>query len=113
MKIDFSQTIKVLDSTKAIQTIDPAYEGDPRSINPPPPTVDLTLQTVAIESVLGQKIDGQSTEDKVRAFGLAQRIIKNKTVDLEVEEIVMLKKCIGGYYSALIVGQSLPMLEGK
>jgi len=112
MKVKFDQTLMVLNGTKPIKGIDPYYVGDPK--NPAAPLVDMTLQIVATESLLGHNpAEGLSAEKKVQMFGLAQKIVKNKTVDLEVEEIVLIKECVATQYPPLIVGQAFPMLEGK
>ena len=50
-------------------------------------------------------------EEKVKRYNLALDIYNGKKENLSSEEIVLLKELIGRYFSTIVVGQALKMLE--
>lgn len=74
---------------------------------------ELSLGDICIESLLA--IDKTSNEldgvEKVKRYNLALEIHQGKKESLTAEEIVLLKDLIGKYFTTLVVGQALPMLD--
>lgn len=95
MKIDFDAVLKTLDGEEI-------KNGDKT----------VMLKTVAVESLLNP--NGKEQPEpmvKVERFKLAQKIHDGGEIDLQSEDIAMIKKLIGESYAPLIVGQAYEMLE--
>ena len=77
---------------------------------------EMTLKNVCVASLLApleeERLEG---EEKAKRYVIAQKIYecKEKTVNLTVEDISLLKKLIGNMYLPLIVGQAYSFLEGN
>lgn len=73
---------------------------------------ELSLKDVCVEALMvvdqKEEIGG---EEKVRRYNLALDIYNGKKENLSSEEIVLLKELIGRYFSTIVVGQALKMLE--
>ncbi len=73
---------------------------------------ELSLKDVCVEALMvvdqKEEIDG---EEKVKRYNLALDIYNGKKENLSSEEIVLLKELIGRYFSTIVVGQALKMLE--
>lgn len=102
MKIDFGASILDLDG-------EPLMEGE----NP------ITLAAVSVNALLATLTDAQgqpeqlSGEDKVKSATLAQAIHTVGTVDLEAEQVALLKGRIGRLYGPLLVMQAWNLLDPK
>lgn len=59
--------------------------------------------------------EDKKVDEKVTRFELSLRLVaaKDKEIDLEAEDIVLLKKLVGRMYAPLVVGQVFRLLEGK
>ena len=99
MKINFSQKLLNLYGETIV---------DEASKNP------LTLSKVCVEALLAndrnENIDGV---EKLRRFELAKAIHEGKKDSLSAEETVLLKELVAKYFSTLVVGQALPMLDSS
>lgn len=51
-------------------------------------------------------------EDKIKAYAKSIEIMKNDEVELNIEELALIKKNINEMYTPLIVGQVVLFLEG-
>jgi len=78
----------------------------------------FTLRTATANVLLMSETDGTGRpkelngEEKVKRYALAMKIYKSDgLVDLEVEEIALLKKLIGRAYGPLTVGQAWEVLD--
>lgn len=96
MKIDFSAPILDLDGKP--------IEGD------------LTLGSLSVNALLATLMDhGQpeqlSGTEKVRQAVLAQKIHSEKTIDLQAEDVALLKDRIGRSYAPLAVMQAWQLLD--
>jgi len=73
---------------------------------------ELTLLDICVESLMAidpkEPIDGS---EKVKRYNLACDIHSKRKDSLLAEEIVLLKDLIGKYFTTIIVGQAVPMLE--
>jgi len=73
---------------------------------------ELSLKDVCVEALMvvdqKEEIGG---EEKVKRYNLALDIYNGKKENLSSEEIVLLKELIGRYFSTIVVGQALKMLE--
>lgn len=100
MKIDFNSELTSLDGSALIDG------GSP-----------ITLKKVAIEALLGVMDDGgrperMLAEQKVRYALLAQSIFSaNEPLDLQVEDIAVIKDRIGRAYAPLIVMRAWALLD--
>lgn len=57
---------------------------------------------------------GLSPQEKYQAFKIAQRIARNpEKVELSTEDIALIKRIIGGFYSPGFYGQMVELLEGE
>lgn len=99
MKIDFSKKFTNFNG----ETLKDSQTG-----------IELSLSDVCVEALMAvdQKdpIDGM---EKLKRYNLALDINKGKKDSLSAEEIVLLKELIGKYFTTIIVGQALPMLESN
>ena len=78
----------------------------------PTPDKKIELKDVCIQSLLTEIPD--DTTDKYEKYKLFQKFHKaNGKINLESQEITMVKELIGKCYGTLIVGQAWDMLEGK
>jgi len=117
MKIDFNYKFKTLNGEVIPERADEEVvdkDGKKTTEKHPP----LTLRTISENVILGQEIDkdGKPKEmggaEKCKRYDLAMRIHKGTgLVDLEVEEITLLKKLIAKGYSTLVVGQAFRILD--
>ncbi|MBA7496913.1 hypothetical protein ES702_07522 [subsurface metagenome] len=117
MKIDFNYQFKTLDEKVIPERPDEETEdekGNKTTKKYPP----WTLRNISENILLAQEIDGtgkpkeMSGKEKCERYDLAMRIHKGKgLVDLQSEEISLLKKLIGRGYSTLIVGQAFGILD--
>jgi hypothetical protein len=104
MKVDVSLVFKTLDGTELALNIQ-----DPNG-----PKMDL--KSICTSALLSTEGDNSNIEgaEKVKRYELALTIHKaEKEVELEVEEVALLKRLIGKMYLPLIVGQAFAYLEGK
>ena len=100
MQINFSQELK-------------SIEGDDIPFRNRPKTL---LKDLAIDTLQAMFDDERNLagEEKAKRWVLATRIYANpEGVDLELEEIVLVKKLIGKAYGPCFVGQAFDMLEGR
>lgn len=74
---------------------------------------ELSLGDVCIEALLAiEKENPIDAKEKVRRYELALEIHRGKD-SLSAEEVVLLKELIGKYYTTIIVGQALPILDSE
>lgn len=81
--------------------------------DPENPEVPLTLKWSCTHALLFGSMDGLSGNEKIIRYEMALRIHKGGTQELTVEDLAKLKEYIGKSLSTIIVGQVLPMLDGK
>lgn len=99
MKIDFS-------------TILYDFDGRPHKL---PTGEDVTLSSVAVgalSTVFPDEV-GLSGADKYKRYELALAINKKKLVELQVEDVTLIKTVIGKAYGPVIVGPAYDVIEGK
>lgn len=117
MKIDFNYKFTTLDGEVIPERPDEEIEdeGGKKTTKKHPP---WTLRNISENVLLSQETDGtgkpkeMSGKEKCERYDLAMRIHKGKgLVDLQSEEISLLKKLIGRGYSTLIVGQAFEILD--
>lgn len=72
----------------------------------------ISLSKVCVEALLAndqrEVIDGT---EKLKRYELAKAIHEGKKDSLSAEEVVLLKELVGKYYTTMIVGQVIPMLD--
>jgi len=71
---------------------------------------EATVRVVLVNAVLSP-VQKESGMDKMKKYGLAQRIFRDDEIELSAEDIVLLKERIGELYAPLVVGQLFQMLE--
>ncbi len=99
MKIKTNQAFKTLDGQ-------PLENEDKK---------EITLGLISINALLGSYPDEKNLAgtEKVSRYKLAVKLSNKEVVDLESEDIVLLKKLIAKGFNPLIVGQAFDLLEGK
>lgn len=98
MKIDFSAILLDLNGA-AVNKSASADDGP------------ATLAFVSCEALLAPE-QSQSSEDKVRQFALAIRIVNGGEQEVTPEEATLIKACVGRVYPPLIVGRAYELLNG-
>lgn len=74
---------------------------------------ELSLGDVCISALLASdKSDVLDGKEKIVRYNLASEIHKGKE-SLTAEEVVLLKDLIGKYFTTIIVGQALPLLDSE
>jgi len=75
--------------------------------------VPVTLGTIAVNALLTSYPNEQPTsEEKVQRWRLAQAIFAaGESLDIRIEDVVLIKRLIGVAYAPLIVGQAFAMLD--
>jgi len=76
---------------------------------------DLSLKSACVEALMGVYQDEQalSGEDKIKRYALAEKIFLEGKVDLNAEDIALLKKLVAKMFSPVVVGPAWRLLEGK
>lgn len=72
-----------------------------------------TLKTVLFSAITVPVDSDQtmSTDDKMKLYGLAQRVYAGGIADFKAEEIALMKARIGKLYPVLVVGAAFALLE--
>jgi hypothetical protein len=73
--------------------------------------VPLTLKSVSINSLMSQTKENESGEVKLKNYKLAERIFVGGVVEIEAEEITLLKEKIALFWGTLVVGCAGKILE--
>lgn len=100
MMIDFSQKLKDLQGMVITE-----QPGNPK-------TLPVTLGTLAVNALMlsEDRIDGT---EKVRRYDLGVKIFQRQDdlVELDCDDLALIKRLIGNMYGPLYVGQAWKMLE--
>jgi hypothetical protein len=99
MKIDFSKRLTNLQG----QILKDETSGE-----------EVTLGIICVQALLSvdrdENIDGV---EKIRRYELAKSIFNKEKDSLSAEEVVLLKKMVGKFFTTVVAGQALPMLDGS
>lgn len=81
----------------------------------PPGGMPMTLKDVIFNSILVPSQEKEDEKKKFEKYEIYKKIkdAKGGTVDLESQEIALIKKSIGEIQPPLIMGQAWEMLEDK
>ncbi len=71
-----------------------------------------TVRHVLVNALMQPKEKDLGME-KMKKYELATRIFKNDSVELDANEVAMLKNLVGELFAPLVVGQVWNLLEGK
>ncbi len=72
--------------------------------------VNATVKTAIVNAVLAP-VQKESGIDKVKKYELAKRIFENDEVDLNEDEITLIKVCVGENFAPIVVGQIYELLK--
>lgn len=74
----------------------------------------LTIRTV-FGLALNNTAPGEilTPEQKLKIFGLAQRLFQGDTIDLTVDEATLIKERVGVVYAPLVYGRICEVFDGK
>ena len=72
--------------------------------------VDATVRMAMVNSILAP-VDKESGIDKVKKYELAKRIYANDEVDLNEDEIKLIKEAVGNNFAPIVVGQIFEYLR--
>jgi hypothetical protein len=87
--------------------------GEPLMVLKTDKSLKQTLKDFIKQSLLAGKKD-QSVSEKVRCYDIYEKVVKsNDKIDLESEEIVLIKSLIKLHHPILVMGQCLKHLENK
>ncbi len=99
MKIDFSKRLTNLQG----QVLKDDTTGE-----------EVTVGTICVQALLStdreETLDGM---EKVRRYELAKSIFNKEKESLSAEEVVLIKKMVGKFFTTVVAGQVLPMLDGS
>ena len=104
MKIDMTKTIKNLIGVDLENPESKLKEKEP-----------LTMRIVCTNSLLTPTQDDKNIDgnEKAKRFELAMRIYTEDEIDLNVDELKLLKDLIGRLYTPLVVGRAYQILDPK
>lgn len=101
---------------KVIQDVKVVEDGTDKNGNPKKKQIsnDLTLHRI-VSLALIEPVTKIPDGDKVKYFELALKInaAKAGTIELEAEDITLIKNAVKPRFGVLIVGEAMRMLEGK
>ena len=114
--IDMTQVFCDLDGKPVIENGKPVIEnGKPVIVNGKPlieKSVEVTLRNVCCEALLAVfPNENEMGEQKLKRWILAEEIHTHNTVDLQAEDISLLKKRIGEGFGPAVVGPAWKMLD--
>lgn len=72
--------------------------------------VDALVRTAIVNAILSP-VQNEKGVDKVRKYELAKKIYANDEVDLNEDEIKLIKDRVGELYAPIIVGQLYELLK--
>ena len=72
--------------------------------------VDATIKMALVNAVLSP-VQKESGIDKVKKYELAKKIYSSDEVDLNEDDIKLIKECVGEVFSAEVVGQLYELLK--
>lgn len=117
MKIDFNHQFKTLGGEVIPERPDEEIvdkDGKKTIKKYPPFTLKKVCENVLLapETDKNGEVKEMSGEEKAKRYGLAKRIYTGTgLVDLQAEEIVLLKGLVGRMYPTLTVGQAFEVLD--
>lgn len=97
--IDFEQEIYNLDGTRSV-----GKDSSGRDLPA------FTLGKIATDVLMGNK-QNDTGVDKIKKFNLGLRIMNEKRVSLDSEDVTLIKQLIAETHGPLIVGQTSALLE--
>lgn len=68
------------------------------------------LVNVLLAEFPEERIDGV---EKLKRFKLAEKISKGGPIDLDIDELALLKKLVGKWLNPLLNGKIMPLLESE
>lgn len=117
MKIDFNYKFKTLDGEVIPERPDEEIvdkEGKKTTKKHPPFTLRKVCENVLLMPEIDENGEAKEMngEEKAKRYDLAKRIYTGTgSVDLQVEDIVLLKELIGRHYPTLTSGQAWEILD--
>ena len=72
--------------------------------------IDATIQGAIVNAIL-LPVEKETGVEKVRKYELAKRIYNNDEVDLNEDEIKLIKDCVGKGFAPIVVGQVFELLK--
>lgn len=75
--------------------------------------IDATLKLAIVNALLTNSQQGRSENgvDKVKKYELAKKVYQNDEVDLNEDEIKLIKEKVGESFGPLVVGQIYELLK--
>lgn len=101
MKVDVTQALETIDGQ---QMKDNDGQGN---------VIDATLKLAIVNALLAPLPQGKQETgiDKIKKYELAKMVHRNDEVDLNEDDIKLIKDRVGELFPALIVGQVYEMLK--
>lgn len=73
--------------------------------------IDATLKLAIVNALLAPSQKQESGIDKIKKFDLAKRVFNGSEVDLNEQDLILIKDCVNTVYPPLICGQVNEMLK--
>jgi hypothetical protein len=71
------------------------------------------LADAAVNALLGTESQETPATEKVKRFNLARAIQEGGEIELDIEDLAIVKMLIGKAFAPLVVGQAFELLEGR
>ena len=98
MKVKVNQVLKTIDG----QTMkDNDGKGN---------AIDATVKLAIVNAILSP-VDKEIGVDKVKKYELAKKVFNADEVDLNEDEIKLIKECVGKGFAPIVVGQIYELLK--
>ena len=72
--------------------------------------IDATVKMAIVNAILSP-VEREKGVDKVKKYELAKRVFENDEVDLNEDEIKLIKDCVGENFAPIVVGQIYELLK--
>lgn len=100
MKMNFDT---VMTDLKGQPVMEPPKAGGPATM--------LKLSDVTLNALMALD-ESDNVDVKVKKFKIAMKVSQGGEIELSPEDIVLIKSCIGKFYSPLAVGRAHELLDG-
>lgn len=97
MLVNVTQALKTIDG----QTMKDVIDGN---------AIDATVKMAVVNAILSP-VQNESGVDKVKKYELAKKVYASEEVDLNEDEIKLIKERVGECFNPLIVGQIYDLLK--
>jgi len=106
MKVKVNQVLKTIDG-QPMKDIKEEIDKDGKLVKV---AIDATVKLAIVNAVLSP-VDKETGVDKVKKYELAKKVFNADEVDLNEDEIKLIKDSVGKGFAPIIVGQIYELLK--